>query len=107
MDASESGAALQTPANLGVVTLKRVALALVLALVCGPVVVGAKEPPAHEGDLEAIAGAVWRRPADKGPDWVRLASENPKKGEFLFQVWVYPDQHAKGKPLQGFGSGAL
>jgi hypothetical protein len=87
--------------------MKHFAMALATALVCGPAVIDAQEPPALKDDLKALLGGEWRRPADKGPDWVRLRLKNPKKGEFLFEVWVYPDREAVKKPVQGFASGAL
>jgi hypothetical protein len=81
--------------------------AVVLAtVVCGPGLVGGREPPSPKEDLKTLAGGVWRRPADKGPDWVRLEFKDPEKSEILFVVSVYSEEKG-GKLLQQFGSGAV
>ncbi len=80
---------------------------LIIGMVSNLLTAGAQETPSLKDDLKALRGGQWRRPADKGPDWVRLVVSNPAKGGFSFWVWVYPDQQAKEKPRQGFTSGAV
>jgi hypothetical protein len=86
--------------------MKHVATVLVAAVVCGLGMVGGREPPSPKEDLKTLAGGEWRRPADKGPDWVRLEFKHPEKSEILFVVSVYSDEKG-GKLVQEFGSGAL
>jgi hypothetical protein len=80
-------------------------MGLALALVGSSGVVRADDPPDLKADLTALAGQ-WRRPADKGPDWVRLEFRNPQKSEFTFEVSVSSEPKAE-KPLQVFGSAAV
>ena len=87
--------------------MRKFVTVLIIGMVSNLLTAGAQDTTSLKDDLKALQGGQWQRPADKGPDWVRLVMSNPEKGEFSFWVWIYPDQQAKEKPLQGFTSGAV
>jgi hypothetical protein len=83
--------------------MTRIALAVVV-LVCGRLPSGAEEPPTLKDDVKTLTTGTgeWKRPADKGPKWLRLKFE-VFEGNLHAGIFVYRTENAKNLSRGRFG----